>query len=430
MESAAAASSRREWATGWTAVLVGLSGMMLSSISTYTAGFFMEPLKAEFGWTRAEVSSGLLVFSFISPFVFPLAGKLVDRFGVRAVTLPGCIAAGASFAALGLSNGSLFLWWASWAIFTVLFAAVSPTVFIAAVSRAFVAGRGFAIGVTLCGTFFASIYVPQLTRWSIEAFGWRWAYGIIAASLALIPFFLVLFVLRDGGKNDATPAQHAHIAAEESEASGLSFREALRSPAVLKILAATVISMVLVVGGLVHSVPIMREQGLSLVTATALMGGYGLGTVVGKIGTGWAMDRGANRIVPMLSYASPALTALLLLSVHGRPAIAGAALFIQGFAGGAIMSLAAYLLVRYAGTRSFGQLFGLASGLMGLGSGIGPFVAGLVFDAAGTYTPLLIGFIPAALVAGALIGALGRRPELTGAQRDEVPAARPGLSNA
>jgi len=427
METASAASVRREWATGWSAVLVGMSGMLLSSMTAYSAGYFMQPLKQAFGWSRADVSSGLLVFSLVAPFAFPVAGKLADRFGVRAVTLPGCICAGAAFAALGLSNGSLILWWASWAIFTVLFAAVSPTVFLAAVSSAFVAGRGFAIGVTLCGTFFASIYVPQLTRWSIEAFGWRWAYGILAVSLSLIPFFLVLIFLRHGEKG-AGSAQAVHAAAPE--APGLAFREALRAPAVLKILAATVIAMAPVVGGMVHAVPIMTEHNLSLVTATTMMGGYGLGTVVGKIGTGWAMDRGANRLLPMLSFASPGISALLLLSTDGRPALAGVALFILGYAGGAIMSLTAYLLVRYAGMRSFGQLFGLASGLMGLGAGVGPYVAGLVFDATGSYTPLLLGFLPPPLIAGALIGALGPRPELKEVRRDEAPAAQTELSSA
>jgi len=86
------------------------------------------------------------------------------------------------------------------------------------------------------------------------------------------------------------------------------------------------------------------------------------------------------------------------------------AVCILGYANGAFMQVCAYLTSLYCGIRNFGKIFGIISSIIALGLCLGPLIAGLIFDSMGTYMPLLIGAIPAAIVSGLLVSALGPYP--------------------
>ena len=86
---------------------------------------------------------------------------------------------------------------------------------------------------------------------------------------------------------------------------------------------------------------------------------------------------------------------------------------LMGYCSGGCLQLATYLTTRYAGLANFGAIFGVISSLLALSSGIGPPMAGRIFDMTGSYDLLLIAGIPAALLAGAAVFKLGPYPEYT-----------------
>jgi len=71
----------------------------------------MEPMTAEFGWTRSQYYSGLTVQMIAAMVLVPVVGYLVDRFGCRRIALPGIVAYAAGLGLLGLAGGSLWQWW-------------------------------------------------------------------------------------------------------------------------------------------------------------------------------------------------------------------------------------------------------------------------------------------------------------------------------
>jgi MFS family permease len=393
----------REWARGWSVVLVGVAGMALTGISVYSAGLLMAPLEHEFGWNRKEISSGLLVWSAVSLVALPIMGRAIDRLGRRRVALPGVLLAGLLFGCLGLANGSLPLWWASWAVFAIAFAATNPAIWASAVSNIFSAGRGLAIGVMMCGSAVGAATIPLVTRWAIDNFGWRYAFPILGAVYSLLTFVLALAFL-DNGK----PVEVVSDAAPQMP--GLEFSAAIRDPSVLKVLAAIFLGLVLIVGQVVHLTPMLIEGGIARGSAAALISGVGLGSVVGKIGVGWITDRSGSRIVPGLCFALPAVTCMLLLNLSGSFAFALAAVVVLGLGSGSLLQLSAYLISRYAGLRSFGQVYSVAAALMGATSGLGPMIAAAVFDRSGSYVPLLQGSIIVALGVGLMVGTLKAYP--------------------
>ena len=75
------------------------------------------------------------------------------------------------------------------------------------------------------------------------------------------------------------------------------------------------------------------------------------------------------------------------------------------YGSGAAINVTTYLTTRYAGVRHFGKIFGIISSCMGLGSGLGPLIAGRIYDTAGSYTPyLMLGIGCAGVAALAVLG--------------------------
>ena len=87
------------------------------------------------------------------------------------------------------------------------------------------------------------------------------------------------------------------------------------------------------------------------------------------------------------------------------------AVFLVGCGSGGSLQVTTYLTTRYAGLRHFGKIFGVIAAVMGLGGGLGPLLAGVIFDATGNYQVLMMLAAPAALLAGLAVLGLGAYPE-------------------
>jgi MFS family permease len=112
-----------------------------------------------------------------------------------------------------------------------------------------------------------------------------------------------------------------------------------------------------------------------------------------------------------IGFALPALPyAGMLIAPASVPVVILSALAL-GLAGGAYMHASTYLTSRFGGMRSFGKIFGVMASLIALGTGVGPVLAGAIYDATGSYRLLLISGIPLALVGGLLAASLGRFPD-------------------
>jgi MFS family permease len=76
-------TSEGEFRRGWPIVLGAFLGYFGSfgSLYIYSVGLFMKPLVAEFGWSRSEASLGALAMTVGSFLAYPIAGRLLDRFG-------------------------------------------------------------------------------------------------------------------------------------------------------------------------------------------------------------------------------------------------------------------------------------------------------------------------------------------------------------
>lgn len=403
-------SATQEWRTSWAMVMAACIGMSFHSVTTYGFGLFIEPLTAEFGWSRSQVSSGLSLAALLSVPLAPLLGAMVDRWGSRRLALPGIVMTGLCLAAFSLANGSVTQWLGLWAAYAILSVGVNSTVWAAAISGVFTAGRGLALGVTLSGAALAQVFAPPLTQWLIDSFGWRMAFIGLGAGWGLPALLLCLVFLFDAHDRRRRAPRDTEEPVRVS-LPGLSIAAACRNLALLRIGAATLIMMILTIAVIVHQVPLLTELGVSRQSAAFLAGLTGVAGLVGKLVTGYLMDRMHAGLVSSLTMGVAAVAFAMLLEPSGALPVVVLAMIILGYSSGSKFQICAYQTSRYAGMRNFGKIFGVMSCLVALGAGLGPFFAGVIYDLSGSYRALVLIGIPASLISGLLLFRLGPYPE-------------------
>jgi MFS family permease len=401
-------SASSEWKRYWFLPVAAALGYATSVIHVYSMGPFIEPLQAEFGWSRAQVSSGLSISAIISAlFCIPI-GMLVDRVGPRRVGLVGAVLILLAYAALGTATGSTANWMFLWCVLAVATFGVQTTVWTSAVTSRFEASRGLALAITLSGASVAATLFPLLATWLIGSFSWRTAFMAssgIWAVVVLPVLFLAFRGARDGGgpllaKPDATV----------SALSGVSFLEGIRMPALYKLLVAAGLFTFTAIGMLVHFVPLLTAEGSDPLEAAGVASLIGIFSIFGRLAAGLLLDRYPGHLVGAVACLFPILSSALLLFDGGNVAFQILAAIALGLTLGAEVDVVAYLASRHFGLKSFGALYGALVMALGFGVALGPLVAGSMFDRFGDYREFLMLGGGAMLVSALALLSLGPAP--------------------
>jgi MFS family permease len=406
-----------EWRAHWPLAMSAMAGMSLGSVAVYSLGLFMSPLQQAFGWSRAEVSSGMLVFAVIGMLVSPFAGAIVDRWGTRRLTVSGVVLTSFAIAAFAFTNQSLAVWWGLWALFSLASMAVSPVAWTAAVSGAFKIGRGLALATTLCGVAISALAGPALSRWAIDSYGWRAAFVVLGLGWGGMVFVPVALFFHDARAQRTHSMSKAELRDDDAAASiasaalpGLTFNEILRRPVFWKLFISQIVFITLVTAMLIHMIPILTGKGLSRTTAAYVLGAYGIASIAGKLGSGWVLDRVQGPQVGAGMVAAMAISCIVLLLGDQSVLAATIAVATLGFSAGGNLACGSYMTTRYVGLRAYGKAYGVITGSSSLAAGVGPWIGGLVYDHFHGYGVLLTVTIPLTLLCGLLIASLGGYP--------------------
>jgi MFS family permease len=405
--------TREEWRSSWTLVLSCFVGFSFLSIVTGSLSMFMQPIATEFGWSRTLISSGFMLGTVMSALLSPVFGVVVDRYGSRRVALPGIVVTSIATASFALANGSVTQWFVLWAVYAALAISVKPTVWTAAVAAAFQAGRGLALGVTLCGLAATQTILPPLSNWLINAFGWRSAYIWLGFGWGAVTLLFAWFFLVDPHRiqRSTKTRLETEVARTGPELPGLTMRQALRDRALWRIAVSTLLIMLLTVGLTIHQIPILGEAGVTRSTAALLAGSAGIAAIAGKLITGVLLDHFRPNWVGGLTLAAAALAFGLLIDGIHSPALIIFAMLVNGYTQGTKVQIVSYLTARYAGMRHFGAIFGFMNSVMAAGSGVGPVLAGLIYDHSGSYSLFLMIGTVCSLLCGILLFTLPAYPD-------------------
>ncbi len=403
----------QEWKNGWTLVFASFVGFLSFSVMISATSAFMGPLAKEFGWGRTLLSAGTGMSSILSVLLAPFFGALIDRYGARRIALPGVALSAVAVMAMATNTGSQTYWIALWMFYAAAGLFVNTPVWTLAVSGMFEKSRGLALAVALAGATTAHAIIPPISVFLIDLFGWRLAFVILGGGLGAIALTICFFFFYDAGDRiRAAPRPQTDAPRQPvREIAGLSLSEAWRSTALWRIGISILVIMTLTIGFLIHQIEILVENGVSRENAALLAGLAGGMGVVGKLVTGFLIDRYPGNWVGGLTMSAAGIAFYLLVSGAASAALIFVAMLVNGYTAGAKLHIASYLTVQYSGLRNFGKIYGVISSLVALGSGIGPILAGAIYDGLGSYEPFLMFGAAALALSAMLLLSLPRYPD-------------------
>jgi MFS family permease len=356
-------------------------GLGLSPVGFYTVGVFAPVLAQTFGWSFGSIFFGLTVQTIAAVVFAPVSGMLADRYGARPVALISLVLFGLSFMTFALGNGSIMLFYASWALLAVLGCGTLPMTWTRAINRRFERRRGMALGIALMGTGLFGFFSKPLTHWLIISFGWRGAYvgiGLLPIIIGL-PIALVWFHEPAGRviKNVTAPLEGMTLAATLK-----SWRFWLLGAALLPISFA-------ITGPLPNMENILQADGFSGAGITDLTSLIGLSAIAGRLAGGFLLDLFWAPAVAAVILSTPLVSLWLLIQPSLSTGEAAAAICLIGFAVGVEYDVIAYLVSRYFGMRAYTTTYSILYMCFGVGAGFAPFIFGWSFDKSHSYTPIL-----------------------------------------
>lgn len=400
-----------EWRTGWPVVTASMVGFMLASFYTYSFGAFIGPIEEEFGWSRAQISIGLSVITMSAAILTPILGIVVDRLGPRRVGLPGAIAFAATYGVLGLTTDNIWSWWGLWLLLSFTIVGIKPLVWTTAVASTFKSNRGLALAIALCGGGLASAFAPSLSTWAISEFGWRMAYPVLALSIGALVIPILYFGLHSGADRAKLAGSGKEAAAKARPALyGMSAKEAMRSWNFVKLSAAAFFFTVAALGIIPNLLPILVSFDFSRTEAAAIAGIAGLSSILGRLVTGFLLDRFNPNLIAAIAVLIPVISCVLLIAMPGNMIIAIVAVSIIGISLGSEVDIMAFMTARQFGTIAYGTIFGLVSALWALATGLGPTLVNRIYDVTGGYELALQAAIPLFVLTSILLLALGKPP--------------------
>jgi MFS family permease len=388
----------------WQALMGAFATVVLAQGLSNSFPVFLLPLSDELGGLRSVAASAFSAHNLVMGLVGTVVDALMRRLGERPVMLVGAalLAGGVALAATTRSPLGLLLWFGGVAgVGAGLLGSVAQLVIL---SRWFPTARGAVNGVAGSGMGLGIFLMAPLAALLISRVGWRWAMASLAIGVGLLLVPAVVLsprIAEHTGRRApgaARPEEGPGVAAAMATARFWYFAAAFFFTPVANFIVTT------------HQVAHIVGAGIDPRRAAAAFGAVGFLSAVGRAAFGALSDRWGRVPTALLSYAATvAGTLALLLLAPGMPLwLLWAYVLTFGLSLGARGPILAALVADVYRGRSFGAVLGAITFGNRVGSAVGPWLGGLIYDLTGSYR-LAFGVSIAALsVAAGTFVAAGR----------------------
>ncbi len=394
---------KRRFYYGW--VIVGLAMVSMAfwfGIRTTFSVFFVA-LIDQFRWGRAEAAAAQSIAMVVYMIMAPIIGTLVDWVGPRKVILPGVILTALGFF-LCTQIQTLFQFYLFYGVIVGLgVTCLSIAPFTVILAHWFERKRGMVNGLAGVGIGIGVLILVPSFQHVISSQGWRFAFLLFSVLILLIPFPLnALFLkhrpqemglLPDGDslndrkeRNDQKSHDDDlfHLSSfQEDQALKKTFKTA-RFWCAISFPSCTTFGVYIIV---VHHVKYLVDLGMDKIWVASLFAVIGALSSGFRFFWGWFSDRGGRELTFTLGGACFSLGILSLLLFQYIPSTALLYLFALFFGSGWGVTAPMFMSITgdlYKG-KDFGLIYGMVEGAIGLGSALGAWVAGYIYDQTQNY---------------------------------------------
>jgi MFS family permease len=352
----------------------------LVGFAYYGLPFFFDFMVTDFGYSRAQVTSGNAVGKLVvAPLFGFLAGWIIDKYGPRRLMMLGAVLMGVAF--IGLSRSSSLWMFYMFYVFNALgYVFGGPLPCQVLISKWFTKNRGKAMGIAYLGIGAGGALVPIIATHLESNLGWQNALSILGVMIIIIAFPLAFFI-KDSSK------KRAKIETKKVEAP-VKMKEILKNPNFYLLAFGSMCSIGAVGGVGQHLKLYLSDFDFTQAQAANIFSIVLLSSLVGRVAMGWLSDIIDRKYVMILIYliVAMAITTLFLPPFAGRIYVF-AVVFGVGLGGDyMIIPLMAGDLF---GVRALGRTMGIILVADGLAESFFPVLVGYLYNDAAKYS---IGF--------------------------------------
>ncbi|HKL05661.1 MAG TPA: MFS transporter [Roseovarius sp.] len=375
----------------FTPVLIAGCMIMLVSFGIRASfGVFQIPIAEDFGWLRAEFSLAIAIQNLAWGIGQPIFGALAERMGDRKAIVLGALAYAA-----GLVLSSFAMSPEAHQIYEILvgfgIAGTGFGVILAVVGRASSdENRSMSLAIATAAGSAGQVFGPPVAEALLGVMSWQMVFiafaGLILATLALLPMMR---------------APEAASRAELEESIGALLGRAFRDPSYTLIFLGffscgyqlgfitahfpafiTEMCGPIVPGGVLHSIGVTTTSALGAVAIAVI----GLANIAGTLSAGWLGKRYSKKYLLAGIYAARTVVAAAFIMTPMTPATVLLFSVSMGALWLATVPLTSGLIAHIYGLRYMGTLYGIVFFSHQVGSFMGVWLGGRLYDVYGDYT--------------------------------------------
>jgi MFS family permease len=375
----------------FTPVLIGGCLIILISFAIRASfGVFQIPIAQEFGWLRADFSMAIAIQNLAWGIGQPIFGAMAEKFGDRRALILGALTY-----AVGLSVSSIAVTPEQhWALEVLVGFGIAGTgfgVLLAVVGRAASdENRSMALAIITAAGSGGQVVGAPFAQWLLTFMTWQSVFLVFTACILATLLFLPMI-----------RSPEAASKAELEESLGEILIKAFRDPSYsliflgffscgyqLSFVTAHFPAMITEMCGAIDPSGVLASMGIGSTSAlgAVAISLIGMANIAGTLTAGWLGKRYSKKYLLAAIYTGRTIAAALFILFPITPATVVLFSVVMGSLWLATVPLTSGLVAHIYGLRYMGTLYGIIFFSHQLGSFLGVWLGGRMYDAYGDYT--------------------------------------------
>jgi predicted MFS family arabinose efflux permease len=364
-------------------ILIGASLMLSLSMGLrQSLGIFLQPLTHDVGISVSDFTLAIAVQNLAWGFLQPLAGAFTVRFGFRSIMMAGALFYIAGLSLMAGAQGFLSVMIGAGVLIGMSLACTAAAIAMSVATRAVPATvRSTVLGMVSAAGSLGALMAAPLGQMLNEGYGWRTGLiGFVILSLAMLPAAWF------AGKVDKIPLPAPARDEIGNTSAGVAAKLAFGNASFVVMTSAYFVcgmQLVFITTHLPSYLAICGMDPMLSAQTLSMIGGF---NVLGSLFFGWAGQRWNKLALLGAIYVSRSLVLGWYFMLPPSPATTLLFGAMVGFLWLGVGPLVAGAVVEMFGLKWQAMIQGLAFMSHQLGSVVGAFGGGLLYDALGSYT--------------------------------------------
>ena len=365
----------------WLLIVCGCLIAALTFGPRSAMGFFQLPMLADKGWDRTTFGLAMAIQNLAWGIGQPFFGAIADKFGTWRVLALSAVLYSAGLFLMTVSDSAAMLYLSGGVLVGLGVAAGSFTIVMSAFARNVPAeNRTFAFGLgTAAGSAGMFLFAP-ISQAMISAYGWSDTLVYMSLAMLIIP---ILAIPLAGNAKTGRAIQN-----EIDQTVGAALREAFGHRSYILLFTGFFVCGFQVAFITVHFPPYVRDLGIDASYAVMAMALIGFFNIIGSLASGFIGQRYSKPHFLAWIYLGRSIVTALFLLIPPTPLTVIAFAVAMGLLWLSTVPPTNGLVAIMFGTRHLGTLAGIVFLSHQIGSFLGVWLGGYLYDHFGSYDPV------------------------------------------